>query len=104
MAYKRFELDGVYVNAPMGFSWTTMLFGPFPALFRRDFKGFAIMVAIELLWVFLLDMAGVPDWLTILAHLAFATMYNELYEEGLRKKGFKEVAPPRSLEETGRNP
>lgn len=72
------EVKTTYV----GFSWTTLFFGSFPALFRLDFKYFLIqlVVHIALLCIFpLLDIAF---------SIAMAFLYNKLYTEDLLNKGF----------------
>lgn len=59
-----------------GFSWTTLFFGPFPALFRGHLVGFAGMLAVDLL------TAGV-------AVLAFPFFYNKWHFNWLLGKGFR---------------
>jgi hypothetical protein len=69
-------LTGQVRSAPIGFSWTTFFFGPFPALFRSDYK-WAIIILILALITF-----GVSN-------LAFIFMYNKLYFKELIANGFK---------------
>ncbi len=65
-------------RAPVGFSWTTLFFGCFPALFRTDWKWFAIMLIIAIV------TSGV-------SFLVFMFIYNKLYITDLIEKGFKAV-------------
>lgn len=37
---------GQLAAAPVGFSWTTAFFGPFPMLFRNDWKWFFVSLAL----------------------------------------------------------
>ena len=71
-------------KAPVGFSWTVLFFGPFPAFFRGDWKWGLIM-----LLAFLLT-AGLSD-------LVFMFIYNKLYIKGLIARGYQasgvEVGP-----------
>lgn len=70
-------------SAPIGFSWTTFFFGPFPMLFRSSFKWFAI--------IFLL---AVFTW--GLSSLVFMFIINRLYLNDLLKDGYKFKAAGRS--------
>ncbi len=54
---------------PVGFSWTVIFWGCFPALFRQDWKNFAIM-GVTLLISGLLLIAFIP-W------ILFAVIYND---------------------------
>lgn len=62
---------------PLGFSWTTLFFGPLTALDRGDFKWFFLMI---LYTVF-----------TRVSWLIFPFIYNKLYIKDLIKKGYKPV-------------
>jgi hypothetical protein len=62
---------------PTGFSWTTLFLGPFPALFRGDFKWAAIMTGAAFL-------GGI-------SLVVFPFIYNNLYFTDLLKKGFRPV-------------
>ena len=66
-----------------GFSWTTLLFGPFPALFRSDFVTF--IASIGLCIVISLVTLGVGGWLT---YVVWAFMYNKFYTRRLIQKGY----------------
>lgn len=63
-------------QAPVGFSWTTLFFGFFPALFRGHWVGVLIMVLIGFVSVGL-------------AWLVFPFIYNRLYIRHLLGEGFK---------------
>ena len=71
-----FEKSGLTKEAPVGFSWTTLFFGFFPALIRGDMKWAVIIFA--------------ATFVTFgLAGIVFAFIYNRLYIQGLLKQGFK---------------
>ncbi|WP_036626171.1 hypothetical protein [Pantoea sp. AS-PWVM4] len=66
-----------------GYSWTTLLFGAFPALFRKDFLTF---IGVFVVWVILafLTMGIAPFFMMLI----WSFMYNKYYTTGLLKKGF----------------
>lgn len=74
---------GIIKNGYYGFSWTTLLFGFFPALFRGDFLtfigGFAITVILSL---FTMGVAA-P-----FVGLVWAFMYNKYYTRRLLERGY----------------
>lgn len=72
-------MSGEMRRAPVGFSWTTLFFGCFPALFRSDWKWFAIMLLIGIL------TGG-------FSFLVFMFIYNKLYIKELINKGYKAVS------------
>lgn len=78
------ERNGLVKVAPVGFSWTVLLFGWFPTLFRQDYKWFLIMLGSTLI----LDTIG----LGLLVGIAFSFFYNKLYIEDLLREGYKPVS------------
>jgi len=62
-------------QAPIGFSWTVFLFGPFPPLFRSDWKFFAILLLAALVTFGL-------------SNLVFAFIYNKMYLNDLLNNGY----------------
>lgn len=80
---RQYEINGVAVNCPTGFSFTALLFGPFVPLLRGDLKGAAINVVFHLLLIWTMGFGNLI-WL-----LAFACMYNGSYEKDIRMKGGK---------------
>ncbi|MFG6080304.1 hypothetical protein ACEUZ9_000854 [Paracoccus litorisediminis] len=80
MAYAKLYLTnprtGMMREAPVGFSWTVLFFGFFPALFRKDWAGFAIIL--------------ICSFLTFgLSNLVFMFIYNKWYLKGLIKDGYE---------------
>ena len=60
----------------MGFSWTTLFFGPFPMLFRGDWKWFVILLILALLTFGL-------------SNLVFMFMINRLHIRDLVRDGYR---------------
>lgn len=77
---------GLTAQAFRGFSWTTLFFGPFPALFRGDFLAFLIYLLI------VIALAVVMGPLAILAMVAlglcWAFMYNDYHLRNLVSRGY----------------
>lgn len=69
-------LTGAMKSSPVGFSWTTLFLGFFPALLRGHLPGALIMFAIGLL------TSG-------LGFIVFAFIYNKMYIKYLIGEGFK---------------
>lgn len=67
-------------QAKIGFSWTVFFFGPFPALFRGDWKWFLIMLIADVF------TAGLSHWV-------FIFLYNKLYVTDLLTMGFEPNDP-----------
>lgn len=63
-------------EAPVGLSWTTFFFGPFPMLFRGSWKWFAIIFILALI-----------TW--GLSNLVFMFIVNKLYIRDLVGDGYK---------------
>lgn len=73
---------GLIKAAPIGFSWTTLFFGGFPALLRGDMKWFFIQLLCALL------TGGISN-------LMFAFIYNKIYITKLLESGYKVKAVER---------
>lgn len=66
-----------------GFSWTTLFFGFFPALFRGDWKWFAIIALSGMI-------VGIPSsgFGSMAIYFVYSFIYNKLYIKDLLAKGF----------------
>ena len=67
--------SGLLKEAPLGFSWTTLLFSFFPALFRSDIKWALIQFIVACVTLGF-------SW------LIFPFFYNKIYVRGLLEKGY----------------
>jgi hypothetical protein len=79
----RHKDSGIVKNGYYGFSWTTLFFGFFPALFRGDFitfiGGFAVSLIIA---AFTLGIGA------FFIGLVWAFMYNKYYTRKLLERGY----------------
>lgn len=73
-------------QAPLGFSWTTLLFGGFPALFRQDWlTGILVIIGCMFTW----GIVGI----------IMAFIYNKMYAKALFNKGYWIHAMPPDMTE-----
>ena len=87
MAYKiilRNPDNGLLASAYIGFSWTTLFFGSFPALFRGDFITFVGTTVVY--FILALTTYGV---LAIIASLIWAFLYNKYHARKLIERGYR---------------
>jgi len=77
---------GITKTGFYGFSWTTLFFGGFPALFRGDFITFLGLFAV--IFVIALVTAGIGGFI---ASLVWAFVYNSYYTKKLLEKGYEFV-------------
>lgn len=92
MAYTKISLtNGVEIKmAPVGFSWTTLCFGGWPALIRQDWIwGFGLLIACLFSW----GLAGVIA----------AFVYNKIYIKNLLEKGYRVKDTPGITDEQLKN-
>jgi hypothetical protein len=96
-------ITGAIKTAPVGYSWTTLFFIFFPALFRGDWKWAIILIIIDLFlygsfesFDTVLHTSSIlgdyilSDYVVMLSNFIFSFFYNGLYIEDLIGKGFKE--------------
>jgi hypothetical protein len=80
MAYAVIDFEhpvsGAMRTAPVGFSWTTLFFGPIPALLRGHWVG---ALVIFILYVVTFGLSG----------LVFPFIYNKMYIKYLIGEGYK---------------
>lgn len=77
--------SGRIKEAPIGFSWTTLLFGFFPALLRGHW---AMAVVMFLLSFITFGISGI----------VFAFIYNKMYVKYLIGEGFKAKSASQDIE------
>lgn len=74
---------GIMKTGFFGFSWTSLFFGFFPALFRGDFITFLGGFAITLIVAFVTFGIG-----ALVIGIAWAFMYNKYYTRKLLERGY----------------
>lgn len=79
-----------------GFSWTTLFFGPFPALFRADFVTFIGFFVISALLGLVTYGIG-----PMLLSLVWAFMYNRYYTRKMIEKGYRLSDVPNTVDAAG---
>ena len=78
--------EGVIKEVKLGFSWTTLFFGIFPALLRKDFKWAMIMLGISItINLFLFGLGA------MITGVLFAFIYNKIYIKNLLTNGYRPV-------------
>ncbi|MFL1695661.1 DUF2628 domain-containing protein [Weissella kandleri] len=70
-------------QAKIGYSWTTLFFGFFPALFRGDWKWFAIIALTGIIVGAPCSVVG-----SMAVYIVYSFIYNKLYIKELLNKGF----------------
>lgn len=80
----RHPKNGLTKNGFYGFSWTTLFFGGFPALFRGDFITFLGLFSV--LFVVGIITTGVGAFILM---IAWAFMYNKHYTRKLIERGYR---------------
>lgn len=87
--------DGNMRIGKVGFSWTTLLFGLLPAIFRSDWYNFFCMVGVELIVGMGFSMAiGQPfttayPMIAYVLQIGWAGFYNLFYFRHLFNKGYQ---------------
>ena len=83
------EATGLMKDGFYGFSWTTLIFGGFPALFRGDFITF-----IGLFVILVILAVATAGFGAFLGMLVWAFMYNKYYTRKLIERGFRFNSSP----------
>lgn len=86
------KATGIVKDGFYGFSWTTLLFGPLPALFRGDFVTFiGLFVVILILGIMTFGIGG------FVAMFLWAFMYNGYYTKKLLEAGYEFTGTPEEI-------
>lgn len=82
----RHPQSGIVTRGVIGFSWTTLFFSGFPALFRGDLLTgtLVLLLSCSSFWI---------------AAIIWAFLYNKVYTRGLLEKGYVFDDDPRKVAE-----
>ncbi|WP_337100538.1 DUF2628 domain-containing protein [Paenibacillus sp. YIM B09110] len=87
MRVKLVNANGGVKEVKVGFSWTTLFFGFFPALFRGDLKWAVIMfIVASVTGTLTFFVLGLGAWIP---GIVFAFIYNKMYIKELLEKGYR---------------
>ncbi|MBV8591019.1 MAG: hypothetical protein JO212_13370 [Acetobacteraceae bacterium] len=86
--------SGLMKRGYYGFSWTTLFFGFWPALFRADFATFLGSLVVYL--VLGLATFGIGS---LLAGIVWAFLYNRYYTSRLLERGYRFDGSPAGIAE-----
>lgn len=75
---------GLLKSTYFGFSWTTLFFGMFPALFRGDFMTFISAFAVYFILA-IISYGIIP----FIASIVWAFMYNRYHARRLIERGYR---------------
>ena len=76
--------------AKVGFSWTTLWYGPLPALFRADYYNFILMIVLTLHYALVALFFGLNALLQFpWPSVFFGFFYNMMYFRHLFTKGYR---------------
>lgn len=80
--------NGQIRAAKVGVSWTTLWFGPIPALMRGDWYNFALMIVLDMIYFMGVSMLGLQITMPIPA-IIFGLIYNLMYFRHLFTLGYQ---------------
>lgn len=80
--------NGQVRAAKVGVSWTTLWFGPIPALMRGDWYNFALMIVLDMIYFMGVSMLGLQITMPIPA-IIFGLIYNLMYFRHLFTLGYQ---------------
>lgn len=80
--------NGQVRAAKVGISWTTLWFGPIPAMMRGDWYNFALMIVLDLIYFMGISMFNLQIGLPIPA-IVFGMIYNLMYFRHLFNLGYQ---------------
>jgi hypothetical protein len=87
--YFKHPITSENCQTPLGFSWTVLIFGYIPPIFRRDWKWAGlIFLTGTILSLILFIFVPIPGAIFFWVNLFFAFTYNKLHIKDLVNKGF----------------